>query len=136
MPTVFLYAFDLLELNGDDLRRDPLQVRKATLASTLAKAGPGIRFNEHLECDDGEIVFRHACKLGLKASCRSARTCLPLWPVIRLAQDEEPGLRGSEARGGKRIGPMTILPGAQFETSGRWHATLVSRPQGHRHRVG
>jgi ATP-dependent DNA ligase len=30
---VFLYAFDLIELNGDDLRRDPLEVRKATLAS-------------------------------------------------------------------------------------------------------
>ena len=33
---VFLYAFDLLELNGDDLRRDPLQVRKATLTSVVA----------------------------------------------------------------------------------------------------
>jgi ATP-dependent DNA ligase len=63
---VFLYAFDLIELNGDDLRREPLQVRKATLASVLVKAGPGIRFNEHLECDDGETVFRHACKLGLE----------------------------------------------------------------------
>src|SRR6201989_2425504 len=31
--SVFLYAFDLIELNGDDLRRDPLEVRKATLAS-------------------------------------------------------------------------------------------------------
>jgi bifunctional non-homologous end joining protein LigD len=31
--TVFLYAFDLIELNGDDLRREPLEVRKATLAS-------------------------------------------------------------------------------------------------------
>jgi bifunctional non-homologous end joining protein LigD len=29
----------------------------------LAKAGPGVRFNEHIE-GDGEIVFRHACKLG------------------------------------------------------------------------
>jgi bifunctional non-homologous end joining protein LigD len=29
----------------------------------LAKAGPGIRFNEHME-GDGDIVFRHACKLG------------------------------------------------------------------------
>jgi hypothetical protein len=27
---VFLYAFDLIELNGDDMRRDPLEVRKAT----------------------------------------------------------------------------------------------------------
>jgi ATP-dependent DNA ligase len=28
--SIFLYAFDLIELNGDDLRRDPLEVRKAT----------------------------------------------------------------------------------------------------------
>ena len=34
----FLYAFDLLELNGDDLRREPIEVRKATLASILRKA--------------------------------------------------------------------------------------------------
>jgi bifunctional non-homologous end joining protein LigD len=64
--SVFLYAFDLIELNGDDLRRDPLEVRKATLASVLTKAGPGLRLNEHLEHDDGEVVFRHACKLGLE----------------------------------------------------------------------
>jgi ATP-dependent DNA ligase len=36
--SVFLYAFDLIKLNGDDLRRDPLAVRKATLASLLARA--------------------------------------------------------------------------------------------------
>jgi len=63
--SVILYAFDLIELNGDDLRRDPLEVRKATLASTLAKAGPGIRFNEHIE-GDGPTVFAHACKMGLE----------------------------------------------------------------------
>jgi bifunctional non-homologous end joining protein LigD len=51
--TVFLYAFDLIELNGDDLRRDPLEVRKATLVSVLAKAGAGIRLNEHIEHEDG-----------------------------------------------------------------------------------
>jgi bifunctional non-homologous end joining protein LigD len=63
---VFLYAFDLIELNGDDLRRDPLEVHKATLASILKKAAPDLRFNEHLEHDDGEAVFRHACKMGLE----------------------------------------------------------------------
>ena len=47
----FLYAFDLIELNGDDMRRDPLEVRKATLRYMLAKAGLGLRFNEHLEGD-------------------------------------------------------------------------------------
>jgi bifunctional non-homologous end joining protein LigD len=62
---VFLYAFDLIELNGDDLRRDPLQVRKSTLASILSKARPGIRFNEHIE-GDGPTVFAHACRMGLE----------------------------------------------------------------------
>ena len=58
--------FDLIELNGDDLRRDPLEARKATLASIVAaKASPGIRFNEHIE-GDGPTVFAHACKLGLE----------------------------------------------------------------------
>jgi len=63
---VFLYAFDLIELDGDDLRRDPLEVRKITLASMLARAGSGLRFNEHMEEADGPLVFQHACKLGLE----------------------------------------------------------------------
>ena len=41
-------------------------MRKATLASVLANAGSGLRLNEHMEHDDGELVFRHACKLGLE----------------------------------------------------------------------
>jgi bifunctional non-homologous end joining protein LigD len=63
--SVFLHAFDLIELNGDDMRRHPLEVRKATLRSMLAKAGLGLRFNEHLE-GDGPTVFAHACKMGLE----------------------------------------------------------------------
>jgi bifunctional non-homologous end joining protein LigD len=63
--SVFLYAFDLLQLNGDDLRSEPLEVRKATLQSLLRKAKPGVRYNEHLN-GDGEIIFKHACKLGLE----------------------------------------------------------------------
>jgi bifunctional non-homologous end joining protein LigD len=62
---VFLYAFDLIELDGDDLRREPLDVRKATLASLLRRAAPGLRLNEHIEAD-GPTVFAHACKLGLE----------------------------------------------------------------------
>jgi bifunctional non-homologous end joining protein LigD len=63
--SIFLYAFDLIELNGDDLWRDPLEGRKATLEIILTKAGLGIRYNEHMT-GDGETVFRHACKLGLE----------------------------------------------------------------------
>jgi bifunctional non-homologous end joining protein LigD len=47
-PQAFLYAFDLLELNGTDLRKEPIEVRKATLASILRKSQPGVRLNEHL----------------------------------------------------------------------------------------
>src|SRR5262245_30917762 len=57
----------LIELNGDDLRRDRLEVRKATLASMLAKAGPGLKFNEHIE-GDGPTVLAHGCKRGLEGS--------------------------------------------------------------------
>jgi bifunctional non-homologous end joining protein LigD len=63
----FLYAFDLLELNGQGMRHNPLEVRKRALAAVLRiKAGAGIQFNEH--CDDlpADVVFRHACKLGFE----------------------------------------------------------------------
>ena len=63
---VFLYAFDLIELDGDDLRREPLAVRKATLASLLARAALGLRLNEHMDEANGPLVFAHACKLGLE----------------------------------------------------------------------
>ena len=74
--SVFLYAFDLIELDGADLRREPLEVRKATLISVLAKAVSGVRLNEHMECDDGEMVFRHACKLGLEGIVSKRRNSL------------------------------------------------------------
>jgi ATP-dependent DNA ligase len=70
-PQAFLYAFDLLELNDDDLRREPIEVRKATLASILRKSRPGVRLNEHLEHPEGELVFQHACMMGWRASSPS-----------------------------------------------------------------
>jgi bifunctional non-homologous end joining protein LigD len=62
---VFLFAFDLLELDGEDLRREPFETRKATLASLLRGCLPGLRLNEHLPYP-GDVVFRHACKMGLE----------------------------------------------------------------------
>jgi bifunctional non-homologous end joining protein LigD len=62
----FLYAFDLLELDGQDLRREPWETRRATLASLLRRAADGIRLCEHLDSTDGETVFLHACRMGLE----------------------------------------------------------------------
>ena len=62
---MFLFAFDLLELDGQDLRREPFETRKATLASLLRGKLPGLHLNEHL-AHPGDTVFRHACKMGLE----------------------------------------------------------------------
>jgi bifunctional non-homologous end joining protein LigD len=48
------------------MRREPIEVRKATLASILRKARHGVRLNEHLEHPYGLIVFQHACRMGLE----------------------------------------------------------------------
>jgi bifunctional non-homologous end joining protein LigD len=64
--TVFLFAFDLLELNGQDLRREPIEVRKRELGRLLRwTAQIGLQLNEHI-AEPGDVVFRHACKLGLE----------------------------------------------------------------------
>ena len=63
--SVFLVAFDLLELNGRDLRREPIEIRKAGLARLLRNAEPGLQLSEHIE-HEAAIVFEHACKLGLE----------------------------------------------------------------------
>jgi bifunctional non-homologous end joining protein LigD len=63
---VSLIAFDIIELNGDDLRRDSLVVRKATILNVLARAENGLEFCEHLDEEDGPLVFDHACKLRLE----------------------------------------------------------------------
>ena len=63
---IFLYAFDLIELNGDDMRRVPIEQRKAVLARLLAPTRPGLRLNEWLDDVDGPTIFEHACKLGLE----------------------------------------------------------------------
>jgi len=60
---VTLCAFDLLELDGEDLRPTPIEVRKATLKGLLRRTHPGVAFNRHFEAA-GESVDRHACALG------------------------------------------------------------------------
>jgi bifunctional non-homologous end joining protein LigD len=64
--SVFMWAFDLIEIDGADLRPDPLHARKDTLGTVLMRAAPGVRFNEHMEEEDGSVIFHHACKLGLE----------------------------------------------------------------------
>jgi bifunctional non-homologous end joining protein LigD len=57
-------AFDLLMLNGDDLRRKPYVQRKAALRKLL-RHGRGIQYVEHAE-GHGDRLFETVCKLGLE----------------------------------------------------------------------
>ena len=97
----FLYTFDLLELDGTDLRREPIETRKAALASVLRKSRPGLRLNEHLAHPEGHVVFQHACELGcegivskrLGSRYRSGRS--PDW--LKFKTREAPAVRRGEA---------------------------------------
>jgi bifunctional non-homologous end joining protein LigD len=59
-----LVAFDLLSLNGEDLRQRPLEARRDKL-SRLVQGVDGILFSDALAAE-GALVFAKACKLGLE----------------------------------------------------------------------
>ena len=58
-----LCAFDLIELDGEDLRWQPVERRKAVLDDLLRDTSDGIAFNRHFD-GDGATIFEHACALG------------------------------------------------------------------------
>ena len=62
---VYYYVFDLLRLDGEDLRPLPLRERKARLRRALDFKGP-VRFNPHRRGEHGEELFREACRKGLE----------------------------------------------------------------------
>jgi bifunctional non-homologous end joining protein LigD len=76
-----LYAFDLLELDGEDLRAMSLGDHKKRLARLLGRRRIGIVFSAHT-ADDGATIFQQACKMGpegivskrLSAPYRSGRS--------------------------------------------------------------
>src|SRR5215470_12943490 len=60
---VHLCAFDLVELDGRDLRFQPLAERRRLLAKLVRKPRPGLVLNAQFD-EDGPLVFEHACLLG------------------------------------------------------------------------
>jgi bifunctional non-homologous end joining protein LigD len=60
---IVLVAFDLLYLNGYDLRKLPLRERKTHLKKLIDKTG--VQFSESFEVD-GQEMYQQACKAGLE----------------------------------------------------------------------
>jgi len=63
---VQLYAFDLLALDGEDLRKLPLSMRKTNLARLLARRPDGIFVAPFEQGEIGPDLFRAACRFGLE----------------------------------------------------------------------
>jgi len=87
-----LVAFDLLRLNGDDLR--PIEARREALMRLIAKRrSDGILFGEALAAE-GAVVFAKACKLGLEGiASKRQGSFLQERAKPELAQDQKPGFR-------------------------------------------
>jgi hypothetical protein len=98
-----LYAFDLLELDGEDLRGLPLSDRKKRLARLLG----GRRLGIVLRRPHGRRR-RHHLPAGLPHGPRGHRVeeaerALQVGPVSRLAQGEEPGQPGNDPGAGNGV---------------------------------
>jgi len=63
---VQLYAFDMLALDGDDLRKLPLTIRKSNLQRLLARRPEGIFLDGFEQGEIGPDLFRKACEFGLE----------------------------------------------------------------------
>jgi len=60
-----LYAFDLLELDGEDLRREPIETRKHALTRLLGKDRAGLLISQPIDAP-ADVAFQYICRLGLE----------------------------------------------------------------------
>ena len=74
VPGACFHAFDLLALDGVDLRHLPFSERYAKLARMLAGAPEAINLCEHTADYDGSALFEHACRLGLEGIVAKKKT--------------------------------------------------------------
>jgi bifunctional non-homologous end joining protein LigD len=61
------YVFDLMSLDGEDLRKEPLVERKQALQDLLGKqrGNSAVRFSDHF-AEPGKVMLEHACRMGLE----------------------------------------------------------------------
>jgi bifunctional non-homologous end joining protein LigD len=112
---IVLVAFDLLYLNGQDLRRLPLARRKAELKKILA--GSDIQFSESFTID-GREMLKHACKIGLEG-------------VVSKVADSNYGSGRSRDWVKTTCAQRETLPIAGFALDGEnWDGLYVGRQKG------
>jgi bifunctional non-homologous end joining protein LigD len=91
---ITFYAFDLLELNGEDLTGLPLLERKERLGALLAHEEGALRFSDHVT-GKGEQLFGQVCKGGLegivskRADARYVGARSPNWVKTKCTRRQE-----------------------------------------------
>ena len=112
---VSYYLFDLLHLDGHDLRHLPLRRRKALLKRAIAFQDP-LRFTSHRN-RDGEALFRDACAKGWEGLI-AKRADAPYqggrstdWLKFKCAGGQELVIAGFSAARGSRKGFGALLLG-------------------------
>jgi bifunctional non-homologous end joining protein LigD len=111
---VYYYLFDILELDGRDLRQLPLRERKAALRSAVEFVGP-VRFTRY-RVGDGESAFRQACERGWegviakRTSSRYSPSRSRDWLKVKCSRGQELVIGGWTAPKGsrKRLGALLV----------------------------
>ncbi len=122
-----LYVFDLLEFDGHDLRRLPLETRKGLLREMLPGVGP-LKFSDHIAAA-GEAMYTHVEKLGLegilakKADSPYVSRRSDNWRKIVVARNDDFAVAGySEPKGDSRgLGALLLAQsdGSDYHYMGR-----------------
>jgi hypothetical protein len=93
----FLFAFDLIERDGRDMRFLIWQ-RPADDFGEAPEHRMAFGFSEHLDGTEGATAFRHACAMGLQENRgEAARGALSIRPVRRLGEDQKSGRASGNA---------------------------------------
>src|SRR2546422_5435691 len=112
---VFYYVFDLLYLNGYDLREVPLIHRKTLLREVFEFRDP-LRFTEHRE-REGEGYYREACRKGLEGVVATRANSVYVskrsrdWLKFKCWEEQEFVISGYTDPKGGRVGFGALLIG-------------------------
>jgi bifunctional non-homologous end joining protein LigD len=111
------FVFDLLHLDGHDLRGAPLEARKRELARLVPpRAGGSIRYSRHV-VGQGEAVLREACRLAFEGIVSKQRD-QPYepgrgrgWLKVKCGREQEFVVAGFTEPQGTRVGLGALLLG-------------------------
>jgi bifunctional non-homologous end joining protein LigD len=133
-PDAILYAFDLLELDGTDLRTRPLAERRAQLAEILIGVRGGVELSPHVD-ERGEEMFQHACRLGMEGVVAKRKDApyksgyVGTWLKVKCTQVESFAVIGCQrtGRSGIRALQVATLKEGQLVPAGWVGAGLTEK---------